>query len=306
MMELEAREILEDTKTLNEKQLKAYVEFIIKKRTAESKDLNEDNFIGYELPINLSYPGLDLTDPEGKMGVLYNTYFANFIHDKVKLYYGRLRENNNKMGSAGFYYYVNNHEFIYEFLNFIKDKSIENDIELISYAYYFTRNYFKVFGNITRYNISALVLDSHGRYIKPTKEHSLHDFKNKGCGMCSEYTAVMENILSFLGYKISYIMGTCDDEMHAYNIILLDNEYYLLDSSYCIPCYDINYNIINTIPYMVKLDNYDEEKLESFIMDGTQIAVDSIYALAIDKEYYEVHKESQRVYRTLTKNSDEI
>jgi hypothetical protein len=57
---------------------------------------------------------------------------------------------------------------------------------------------------------------------------------------------------------------------------------------------------------MVKLDNYDEEKLESFIMDGTQIAVDSIYALAIDKEYYEVHKESQRVYRTLTKNSDEI
>ena len=305
-MELNAKEILEDTKVLNEKQLKAYVEFIIKRRTAESKDLNEDDFIGYELPINLGYPGLDLTDSEGKMSVQYNTYFTSYIHDNVKLYYGRLREDDNRMGSAGFYYYVNNHEFIYEFLNFIKDKSIENDIELISYAYYYTRNYFKVFGNLTRSDISALVLDSHGRFIKPTKEHSLHDFKNKGCGMCSEYSALMENILSFLGYKVSYIMGTCDKELHSYNLILLDNDYYLLDSCYCIPCYDINYNIINTVPYMMKLENYNEEQLRSFIMNGTKIETDSIYALAIDKDYYEIHEERKRVYRTLTRNSDEI
>ena len=232
-MNEEAFEILEDIKSLNEQQLKAYVEFIVKRRKEESKNINEDNFIGYNLPINLEYPNLDIRDYDGKMWVLYNTYFKKYIHDEVKLLYGRIREDNNKMGSFGYYYYVKNHEYIYEFLNFIKNEEIEDDFSLIYYIFYFIRNYFGLIGKVTRENISGLILDSHGKYLEPTKEHTLLDFKHKGCAKCSEYTVVMENILSFFNYQTAFIMGSCDEDLHAYNIIFLDNEYYLIDASYC-------------------------------------------------------------------------
>ena len=305
-MNEEAQEILEDIKGLNKKQLRAYVEFLIKRRIEKSKDFNEDNFIGYNLPINFRYPGLDITNKNSGFYVEYNTYYTGYIHDKVKLLYGRMRQDDNKMGSFGFYYYVNNHEFIYEYLDFIQKQYYEDDFSLIYQTFYFIRNYFGVLGKVERETISGLVLNNHGEYIEPTKQPSLIDFKHKGCGKCSEYAALMENILSFLGYNISYLMGTCNEELHAYNIILIDNGYYLLDASYCTSCYDIQYNYINAIPYIVALEDYTEDDLVEFIQDGTSISADNSYAMIINDNFYPVYKESKRIYRTLTRNSEEI
>ena len=82
----------------------------------------------------------------------------------------------------GFYYYVNNHEFIYEYLAFIQKQYYEDDFSLIYQTFYFIRNYFGVLGKVERENISGLVLNNHGEYIEPTKQPSLIDFKHKGCG----------------------------------------------------------------------------------------------------------------------------
>lgn len=300
-MNEETKKILDDIKTLNDIKLKKYVNTILKNRIKIAKQINEDNFIGYELSQNFRYPNLDITDLKGKAYFNYNPFYQGFINKDIKLNYGRLVASNNKLASKGYYYYMNNDEYLYNFLKFIKDSNIEDDIELIYDAYFSVRNYLGVIPKTTRNNLHELILKANEDFFEPTKEHSIKDFKHKGCALCSEYSALIENILSFLGYDISYVIGYMDNILHAFNIIILNDKYCILDSSYGISCYRLNYEFVTTLPYIMPIKDFNNDKLQDFVDEKINIELEQYYVLDVNDNCTEFVTNEKRKYKILTK-----
>ena len=198
----------------------------IDKRIKKCEKLaKENNFNVDFLGVNSCINPINVYNKEDKEYVYIEgcSFWIGYILNNIKITYSYLIDKNFNLSNQGYYYYINNNDYLYEFKEYIKDKNINSDIDFIYYVYSFIRNYFYSLTNyIDRDNLHKLIIKNNNTYYNPIKEHSLSDFKNNNSAKCSEYSAILQNILSIYDYETIFLAGTLNKEGHAYNIAILD------------------------------------------------------------------------------------
>lgn len=99
----------------------------------------------------------------------------------------------------------------------------------------------------------------------PDESYTLYGLLIKGTGVCQAYAEAMEVLLNFAGVECSMVTGTANGEGHAWNIVKLDNEYYMIDTTADDPTPDkagaVNYSYFNLTDSQLAEDHiWDKSK----------------------------------------------
>lgn len=99
----------------------------------------------------------------------------------------------------------------------------------------------------------------------PDESYTLYGLLIKGTGVCQAYAEAMEVLLNSVGVECQMVTGTSKEENHAWNIVKLDNEYYMVDTTWDDPTPDepgaVNYSYFNlTDSQMAEDHTWDKSK----------------------------------------------
>lgn len=273
----------------NEEEIKIIIDGIITELTKSSIIMNEGNtVIGAVLDYNPHYHFLKSSDELITQG--YNGYYLGFIPKGTKLVYGVCTNTDCfSQFSQGYYYYLDDFSYIYEFAKYIKDKKVNDEFDIISYVYKFLRKYFdNYFNPKDRTSIHSLLLKDETSYFKPIKEHSNKDFVHNGSALCSEFSSAANNLLNLFGIDTVYLQDTD----HAYNIVCIPNkddeevlDYYLFDTTLRIFSYNLDNNNYTLEAYIEYIPDFDEEKLYELLRGNIKVSVPD-YILVHNKDHY--------------------
>ena len=283
--------------------IKLIINHYIKKALKDSNYMNElTDTIGFHSEINKVFPIITDLNDDVELTISNQSLWFGFIPKDIKIVYF-FEIINNTCANQGYYYYLNDYNYLYDFANYIKNKKIINDISFLAYVHKFVYKYFSTFNKyIDRESLHHLILDSNEKFYKPIKEHNITDFKNRGAAMCSEYSALVQNILSVFGYQTTYIHGEIDKDnekqcCHAFNLAVIDNMYSIIDSSIPIECFDIHNNS-KTFPFIFCLNDFDDDDLEDFLLGNKELLLEDMDVYEDNNDYYTFGNNKQRVYRT--------
>ncbi len=275
----------------DDKELRKLTIQCLKEAKKISKRLNyRTDYIGYDLGVN---PKLKFDESTKEFYCPCNLIdrWIGYIPKNIKYCYGyavfKPRDAFNKDGEInalvnndGWYYYLDDEKYIYEYFKYLKDHEVKDEFDLfMSIQDYiidkFGENDYLTYDNMDinsrRDALQRLLMKENPIYSHaPIKEHSIKDFYGSNAGMCTEIGLLAQNILSTLGYIAIWVL----DSDHVYNILIKENEdedeqeeYYILDFSNGISCYDINYNLLEYQPYYRKIEDADPDYIKNFL-DG--------------------------------------
>lgn len=201
-------DILEYIKQLDDETLEKEVEERIAFLEEDEENIIPDT-IGYKLdynPDSLIKPNEDPTEIE-KVNLIDN--FNGYIPFGTRIVYGMVFNPETKVKSNGArYYYIDDDSYILDFCKYIRDKDVNDPYDFFDYIFSFIRDYFGVIEQIDREIMMNYVLKNDYYFYNPTEENRYSMFKGKGNALCSEITLMAQNILSFFGFDVKYIMGT--------------------------------------------------------------------------------------------------
>jgi len=268
-------DIYREIENLSEEELHQYTEERIKKLESERKiDIDEIGYLIDHKPRRLL---IDDLDDNRNLEVALRCFYNEFIPKGTKIIYGLTFDQDRIISNEGHFYYVDDDSYIEEFCRFIQDKEIENEYELFDYLEEYIKDKFGSISLISRDEMHRIIYKSMDRDVfEPTKKRSLSEFYKKGNAMCSEYSLIAHNILTFFGFDTCFIIGreqTGDSrgEGHAYNFVsFVEDESQeprnlLIDFSLPVPVYNFNFEELGRTPYIVKLEDFDENFLTGFL-----------------------------------------
>ena len=270
-------DLLRKIEKLNDDELTKFV----KKRISllEKKQMSNmvSDTIGYLLDYNPSiFDVQDFSNEILEVPVLAK--FDGYIPIGTKLVYGMSYFNPAKIVSnGGCYYYIDDDSYVLEFCKYIKDKQIDSELELFDYLLVFCQKYFGVIETMKREDMIKLINMNDKTFLKPIHEHVFSLFKDKGNYQCSEISIMTQNILSFLGFDTSLIVGNqkLDDRdmvAHAFNFVdfihskTKEKTSILLDVASTVEVVDLNWNVIGLAPYVYQLDKSKDEKYDDLVL----------------------------------------
>lgn len=278
-------------KTKSEKVLNLIAKQAIKNACKFSKENNHPtSFIGTASDINFT------TCFDGKNYSIYD-HFHGYIPKGMKIIYGTFFDFvNQTYANLGCYYYLDDESYIVDFFRFLRNQKINDDYDIFIAISNFLNNFFdRDSGKTSRKTLHSLLLNKDGNLIPPIKEHSITDFYGNGSALCSEYSALAQNILSVLGYDAIFMINTT----HAYNVVVYEseNEYraLIIDFSVGIRVVDYNFNVIKTYPFIEEIPNLSYEMLNEFINSGRKIRLQDYFLQEINgcclKHYIDNYRE---------------
>ena len=198
--------------------------------------------------------------------------------------------------NAGGYYYVDDEAYIKEFVYSIKDEEIPDLETLINYIHSFLC--LKLENTINkrdRMEIHQAILKNEEEFFKPLKEHSITDLYYNGAGLCSEYSVMGQNILSFLDIKVKLLLtGT-----HSFQMVDRDGIYYVLDFSKTAGVLDERLRLINKVPFWEKVGPLTEEWFEDFSYGDEKIIVKEYFIQKIGDHFFKMVTNVDRVYKSI-------
>ena len=193
-------------------------------------------------------------------------------------------------------------DFIYEFIHCIKKYNLINKGQIINYLEYFINSYFGLPGGMSRENIFSDIAwnttTTDDEYFDALEKNEIGMLKNKRAALCTERSAVAEQILSVLGFESFYCMGCVDlgnnhQEPHCFNIIKRKNDYALVDYS----CPIVEYNEDNSIrayyPFVATLSN---DEFVDFLNNGMVKSFSNYRYKIINGKTTRVDENSDRSY----------
>ena len=283
-------------KTKSEKALNLIAKLAIKKATKKSiEDNDPTSFIGTGSDININ---VDLTNP---IYYVYDCYHGYIPKDTKIVYITFFDLVNSTYMNKGYYYFLDDESYIIDFFHYIKDKEINSDYDLIVVLKNFLDDYFNIaFGDVKREKLHHLLYETDDRLYAPIKEHSIMDFKGNGSALCSEYTALAQNILSVLGFDVYYMMSTS----HAYNVLVYDTEKEskaaILDFASGVDVYDHDYNEKNPHPFIEDIPDMGEDVRGYFKTSGTKVTLEDYYIVNINGGVFRVYTGVKRSYSLMS------
>ena len=252
------------------------------------------NELSYDLnPISstMKVIGRDIDiNPEGNYTIYTNNKWFGFIPNDVKVV-------TDKRGcyNKGCYYYLNDRKYLYDFAKFIKGEKIKDEAAFVAYVYLYMHYYFEnIFNPMDREVVNGLLLNQNDIYYPPVKEHDISDFKFKGSAKCSELSVMAQNIMSIFGYNSLIVF----DESHAYNIFYQSkDDAYILDYHNCFKFYNHNLDLVKEVPFMAKIDNYNDDILEDLLYQGGRVEFDDVYFIKFGQNSVPFFEGYKRIYK---------
>lgn len=290
--------------TKSDKEIILLINEIIDLLTKNSNILNNnETVIGPKININSELHFINIDDD--RIVQEYRGYYWGFIPKGTKLIYGTMTNTNTlSQFSAGWYYYMDDFSYIYEFAKYIKDKEVNNYFNLVDYVYKFLRDYFDNYLDTKeRDEIHKLILKDHTSYYDPINEHSNKDFRGNGAALCSEFSSAACNIFNVFGIEALYIQ----DIEHAYNIITIPDEddeevmdYYLFDSTIRVFSYEIDSEDYDGEAYVEYIPDFTEYDLVEFLKGEKMISLPEYYMIHDDNTYLRFYIDKNRDYNIQT------
>ena len=99
-------------------------------------------------------------------------------------------------------------------------------------------------------------------YFEELENFDLSDLRGNGYAMCTERSAMAQNVLSLFGFNSYYCLGYMQHndqvEGHCYNIVQVTNGYRIVDFS--VPVLQYNQIHERVLPYFANMSNEDFEQ----------------------------------------------
>lgn len=206
-------------------------------------------------------------------GFLKNTFFKGFIPLDTRVRYESYGIETYSMKTT---------DFFYKFALYIKENNINNGYSLICGLEKFINSYFGFFkANIREEifnDIAFKTTKTDEEYFAALEKNEIGYLKGKNAAMCTERTALAQQILSIFGFEVYYCIGCIgvgeQIEPHAFNIVKRKNDYAILD--YTVPAirYDNNGLAKDYYPFIGILS---EETLKRIINNQESIKLNNYY-----------------------------
>lgn len=284
----------------NDEEIKKIIDRRIKEETKKSiKDNDGETIIGPKLEINPEFHFLRYEDE--KIFQDNEGFYLGFIPKGTKLVYGILTNYDClSQYSSGYYYYIDDFSYIYEFAKFIKTQDVKDEYDLIPLVYAFLRDYYdNILNPKNRRNLHKLILKDEYFSFIPTKEHSNADFINTNAALCSEFASAAQNILNVMGIYSIYIQ----DFDHAYNIICLQDkniiDYYIFDCAKRMVAYNLSDNNYSETPFIEYIKDFDEEQLYELLQSKRKVKAQLYTILKVGNKYFRYYLNSYEEYGIL-------
>ena len=302
-------EILKKIEKLSDLKLNKYVEDRIDYLEEESLKYNPNiDTIGFKLDYNpTDYHLLDKEDIKS-FEIKVRCFYSGYIPKGIRIVYGMEYHDGMIASNNGNYYYVDDDNYIKDFCKFIKDKEVVDEFELFDYILEFIRNYF---GNIRklpeRDSMNRLILEKDNYFYKPVNEHSFSSFEKKGNAMCTEYSLMAQNIMSFFDIESYYVIGKEEDkingvENHAFNLINFNKKdtneerNYLIDFTTPVKVYNENFEELGKSPFMGKLERLDQEFVNDLLTNDTHMSFKSYAYYILGNTLLKISGDIKREY----------
>lgn len=193
-----------------------------------------------------------------------NTCHKGFISLTTRIKYASMNIESYSMATI---------DFFYEFAKFVKKNNINTKQGIIYSLEVFINNYFGKPSSKTREqifnDIAFKTTKTDDEYFEALENNKIGDLKGSGAALCTEISAVAQQILSLFNFEVYYCIGCIlnnnIEEPHCFNIVKRKNDYAILDYSMPVLSYNQNGNIIAKYPFVGVLSN---SEFEEFIENG--------------------------------------
>lgn len=266
----------------------------------------EDDFIGYKADNNIIKQEIKYSKSGKRYDVVMRCFVSGYIKENTKIIYGMSYDADGNISNNGNYYYIDNHEYIKDFCKYISRIEISNEYELFEYLLDFLKEYFGYFKKINRNEMFKLIVDNYGRNMTPINEHGLSWFKGKGNAMCTEYSIMVQNILTTFGIESYLVIGTIKTGSekavgHAYNLLSIydeeENEKNLLiDFCNHVNAYDTNFKLIAPSPFIEELECIDQEFINKLINAEKHLIFDDYNYMIVGNTLAKIYYDRNRDY----------
>ena len=213
----------------------------------------------------------------------YSLPYYGFITSNIKIRYNL--END--------YYLVRKNNYLYEFIKYLQANKIYNNNEAILILPVFLENYFGRKTSRLKRREDVLNKESDREIIL----NDIEDLKEENVSTSLEYSLIAQNILTFLGYDAIFLIGlykkTSINDFYSFNIIMIDNNYYLFDFYNPINVYDKTGEIVNKQPYQVKINNND---IDLFLQGLRPLVLKEYKRILTNHLYQQVNTDNYRTY----------
>lgn len=298
------KKFMDDLKKCSTKEeIKIFIDDIID--TEIDLQVYNNDFIGIESSVN---PLCNFIQNKSESALINSSVvWGGFIPENVKITYASIWPMNDNTGivaNQGWYYYVDNRDFLYDFCYLNKDIDFECEYDLVLKIFQFIQSYFESNiheGSVQREKMHHAILKDENFCYEPTLKHSLKDFKNNGSAMCSERSAIANNILSLYDVEIKYLMGSVqlpsDGGGHAFNLGVIDGEQYIIDFSIPVNNYDINGTYIGQSPFFGYIPDFNENTLQDAVDNNEIFEFNDYSSIVINGCAYDIEqKDNSRFY----------
>ncbi len=161
-------------------------------------------------------------------------------------------------------YTMKNQDYFYSYINYLHQNGIVDINTAIHAISPFLKDYFGVDKNGNNKNNREASFDNMGIQLSQIKEKSNQEyltyynkwfdigiFKGNSMAECTEYAALTQNILSFMGFNSYYVSGSFssskNNESHAFNLVQTTPEkFFLIDASNPIIMFDEKDNVLTS------------------------------------------------------------
>lgn len=193
------------------------------------------------------------------------TIFNGFIPFNTRIKYSNFSMSDYSMKTTDFYF---------EFARLLRKNKIQNKGQFISLIEPFINNYFGI--NKTSKDLREQILNDRAfkttttdeEYFNKLENNEIGNLKGTNAAMCTEKSALAQNLLSLFDFESYYVMGCINnngkDEAHCFNITKAKDSYILLDYSVPVPLISDN-KVVGYTPFQGKIDN---DELEQVISNG--------------------------------------
>ena len=282
-------------------------EDLIRKRIDEKEEIArsyQKDVIGYRVGEQSGY----CLDPDGKsVCVNVRCFHQGFIPTNCKIVYGAHFKSDGFASNRGNYYYLDNHDYIKEFCRFVTKYELNDEFDFFDTVLVFLRDYFGMIPSQDREKMFQLMVDSKGEYLSPNNEHTMDWFRGNGNAMCTEYSVMAQNIMSFFGFESYVVIGQektdgYKEESHAFNIVSFYGEgdieptHMILDYSGFVNVYDLKFHKIAESPYIGYLENLDDDLLEDILLNEKHLVYDDYNYMVVGDRVFHLAFDRKRDY----------
>lgn len=296
-------------KNLSDEELESLVEKIIGELEENSIEDNPGvDTIGFVLDYNPKEFYILEKEEIKSFKVDFKCFYSGYVRKGMKMSYGLVYSGDGVVSNDGRYYYIDDDSYILDFCKYIRDKEVENEYELFGYVLNFIEKYLGYIEEINREDMFKMIYKSDRIKYDPVYEHTFSQFKGRGNGVCSEKTIMANNILNVFD-MYSYIMigrekNTDDDkgESHAFNIVTYEEETtkelknLLIDFSGFIRVRDINFNVLERLPFIGELDELTEEMIINVIESKEHLIFEDYDYMVIANSLFKIGYSRDRDY----------